>query len=98
MKWQNALKDYRLYLKIQRGLSKNSIDNYTLDVKQLVQYLEEHQIPDSPISITSEIVQQFIYELAKMANARTQSRTISGLRSFFNYLVFEDYRPDNPLE
>ena len=98
MKWQNALKDYQLYLNIERGLSKNSIDNYTLDVKKLVQYLEEHQIPDSPISITSEIVQQFIYELAKTANARTQSRTISGLRSFFNYLVFEDYRPDNPLE
>ena len=98
MKWQNALKDYQLYLKIERGLSKNSIDNYTLDVKKLVQYLEESQIPDTPISITSESVQQFIYELAKMANARTQSRTISGLRSFFNYLVFEDYRPDNPLE
>src|SRR5690606_33026202 len=98
MKWQNALKDYQLYLKIERGLSKNSIDNYTLDVKKLVHYLEERQIPDSPISITSETVQQFIYELAKTATARTQSRTISGLRSFFNYLVFEDYRQDNPLE
>src|SRR5690606_23155821 len=98
MKWQNALKDYQLYLNIERGLSKNSIDNYTLDVKKLVQYLEERQISDSPISITSEIVQQSIYALAKTANARTQSRTISALRSFFNYLVFEDYRPDNPLE
>jgi integrase/recombinase XerD len=98
MKWQNALKDYQLYLKIERGLSKNSIDNYTLDVKKLILYLEENQITESPISITSEIVQQFIYQLAKSANARSQSRIISGLRSFFSYLIFEDYREDNPLE
>ncbi|PKQ44113.1 site-specific tyrosine recombinase/integron integrase [Confluentibacter flavum] len=98
MKWQNALKNYQLYLKIERGLSKNSIDNYTLDIKKLMRYLEENQISESPISITSEIVQQFIYELAKQANARSQSRIISGLRSFFNYLIFEDYREDNPLE
>ena len=98
MKWENALKDYQLYLKIERGLSKNSIDNYTFDVKKLILYLEENQISHSPISITSEIVQQFIYELAKSANARSQSRIISGLRSFFSYLIFEDYRDDNPLE
>jgi len=98
MKWQNALKDYQLYLKIERGLSKNSIDNYTLDVKKLILYLDENQISLSPISITSETVQQFIYELAKIANARSQSRIISGLRSFFSYLIFEDYREDNPLE
>lgn len=98
MKWENALKDYQLYLKIERGLSKNSIDNYTFDVKKLILYLTENQIDLSPISITQEIIQQFIYELAKSANARSQSRTISGLRSFFSYLIFEDYREDNPLE
>ncbi len=98
MKWQNALKDYQLYLKIERGLSKNSIDNYALDVKKLILYLENNDIALSPISITSEVVQQFIYELAKKSNARSQSRIISGLRSFFSYLIFEDYREDNPLE
>ncbi|HKL34949.1 MAG TPA: tyrosine recombinase, partial [Salegentibacter sp.] len=43
-------------------------------------------------------VQQFIYEIAKEVNARSQSRIISGLRGFFNYLIFEDYRKDNPLD
>ena len=98
MKWQNALKDYQLYLKIERGLSKNSIDNYALDVKKLINFIEVNNISDSPINITSEIIQQFIYDIAKSVNARSQSRLISGLRSFFNYLVFEDYRKDNPLE
>lgn len=98
MKWQNALKDYQLYLKIERGLSKNSIDNYALDVKKLISFIESNHIDKSPINITSETIQQFIYEIAKTVNARSQSRLISGLRSFFNYLVFEDYRKDNPLE
>ncbi|WP_282136060.1 site-specific tyrosine recombinase XerD [Seonamhaeicola maritimus] len=98
MKWQHALKDYQLYLKIERGLSHNSIDNYSRDVKKLISYLEEHEISASPITISNEIIKQFIYEIAKEVNARSQSRIISGLRSFFSYLVFEDYRKDNPLE
>lgn len=98
MKWQNALKDYQLHLKIERGLSKNSIENYSLDIKKLINYLENNKINLSPIEISSEVIQQFIYELAKSTNARTQARTISGLRSFFTYLIFEDYRADNPLE
>lgn len=98
MKWRQALKDYQLYLKIERGLSQNSIDNYALDVKKLIFYLEENAISESPVLISSDIIQQFIYEIAKVVNPRSQSRIISGLRSFFNYLVFEDYRKNNPLE
>ena len=98
MKWQHALKDYQLYLKIERGLSKNSIDNYTLDVEKLIRFLEDKSINDSPITITTETIQHFIYETAKTVKTRSQSRLISGLRSFFNYLVFEDYIKINPLE
>jgi integrase/recombinase XerD len=98
MKWQNALKDYQLYLKIERGLSKNSIDNYALDVKKLIDYLETNNISVSPLNIVPEVIQQFIYDIAKIVNERTQSRIISGLRSFFSFLVFEDYRESNPLE
>lgn len=98
MKWENALKDYQLYLKIERGLSLNSIHNYALDIRKLINYLEHNKISVSPVEITSDTIQQFVYEIAKHVNARSQSRIISGLRSFFNYLVFEDYRKDNPLE
>ncbi len=98
MNWKNALKDYQLYLKIERGLSKNSIVNYTLDVEKLIHFLEDKNISDSPLSISTETIQQFVYETAKIVNARSQSRIISGLRSFFNYLVFEDYIKTNPLE
>lgn len=96
--WDTYIKDYQTYLKIERGLSKNSIENYTFDILRLCRYLEENQIEVSPIKITEDQVQQFIYEVSKEVNPRSQSRIISGLKSFFNYLIFEDYRNTNPLE
>ena len=98
MNWQQAIKDYQNYLKIERGLSPNSISNYTMDLQKLASYLDEQSIPDKPIGIDRETVQQFIYDIAKTVNPRTQARIISGLKGFFNYLVFEDYREDNPMD
>ncbi|QXP55426.1 site-specific tyrosine recombinase XerD [Cellulophaga sp. HaHa_2_95] len=98
MKWNNALRDYQNYLKIERGLSDNSINSYSLDLQKLLLFLEANKIVTSPIKIDKHIVQQFIYEISKDVNPRSQARIISGLKSFFNYLVFEDYRTDNPLE
>lgn len=98
MKWHQGLKDYQNYLRLERGLSQNSIINYSLDVKKLVRWLETNNIEVSPISISEETLQQFIYEIAKKVNPRSQSRLISGLKGFFNYLIFEDYRKTNPLE
>ncbi len=96
MKWQDALRDYQLYLKIERGLSLNSVENYSRDVHKLILFLEDNSIKVSPISISEETIQQFIYEISKNVNARSQSRIISGLRSFFDYLIFENYRSENP--
>lgn len=98
MKWQNLRIDYVNYLRLERGLSENSILNYSRDIKKLENWLTENEIDTSPKSISEEIVQQFIYEIARKVNPRSQSRLISGLRGFFNYLVFEDYRKDNPME
>jgi len=98
MKWNAIIKNFQSYLKIERGLSKNSIDNYVLDVEKLQHYLENNSINVSPIVIKEETIQEFIYESSKHINPRSQARLISGLKSFFNYLIFEDYRPDNPLE
>jgi len=98
MNWQQALTDYRHYLKIERGLSANTQQNYSLDIEKLISFLDTNQIADSPVHIRKETVQRFIYEVAKTMNPKSQARIISGLKSFFNYLVFEDYRKDNPLD
>ncbi|MFD2939888.1 site-specific tyrosine recombinase XerD [Flavobacterium notoginsengisoli] len=98
MNWSRYIKDYQSYLRIERGLSKNTIENYGFDIERLCLFLETNQIEVSPIKISEETLQQFIYAVAKEVNPRSQARIISGLKSFFNYLVFEDYRNDNPLE
>ncbi len=98
MNWKHTLQDYKHYLKLERGLSRNSIENYTLDVEKLMLFLEDNDYTISPVSIEKETIQEFIYSISKKVNARSQSRIISGLRSFFNYLVFEDYRQTNPLD
>ena len=98
MIWQQALTDYKHYLQIERGLSENSIANYSYDIKKLIKYLEEHSIIVSPVSIDNEIVKQFVYSISKSINPRSQARLISGLRNFFDYLIFEKYRDTNPLD
>jgi len=98
MSWSNYIKSFQSYLKIERGLSKNTIDNYTFDIEKLTSFLESNSITVSPITITEEDIQQFIYTVSKEINTRSQARLISGLKSFFMYLIFEDYRSDNPME
>ena len=98
MNWQNTIKEYKMYLKIERGLSKNTIDSYTKDLEKLCLFLKENNISISPIAIDTDIVKQFIYEVAKNLNPRSQARIISGLRSFFDYLIFEEYRNTNPTD
>ena len=92
MKWQQALKDYQSYLRIERGLSENSISNYALDINKLITWLDESSIQTTAIEIKPEVLQEFIYSIAKDINPRSQSRIISGLKGFFNYLIFENYR------
>ncbi len=98
MNWDNYIKKYQSYLKIERGLAQNTVDNYSFDIQRLCLFLTSKEIEVSPAKIDDQTIQQFIYEVSKEVNPRSQARIISGLKSFFLYLIFEDYRPDNPLE
>lgn len=98
MNWNSYIKSFQSYLKIERGLSKNTVANYTFDLERLSKFLLENNITISPEKISEETIQQFIYAVSKEVNARSQARIISGLKSFFTYLIFEDYRTDNPME
>ena len=98
MNWQSYIKSYQSYLKIERGLSKNTIDNYSFDIERLCAFLSQNDIQVSPLVIKEETLQQFIYGVSKEVNPRSQARIISGLKSFFSYLIFEDFRNENPLE
>ena len=87
-----------MYLKIERGLSESSIENYTQDVLGFEQFLINKNITKNPVNCDLSSVQTFIYETAKSLSPNTQARRLSGLRSFFDYMIFESYRASNPTD
>jgi integrase/recombinase XerD len=98
MKWNDSIIDYSHFLKIERGLSFHTIQNYLRDVKKLISFLEKEYKHSSPIEINEEVIQKFVYEIAKEISPRSQARIISGLRSYFDYIIFENYRESNPTD
>ena len=83
MNWHQALSDFQIYLKIERGLSNNSIENYSIDVKAFQNFLKTKKINQTPLNCNEETVKHFIYQTSKSLSAHTQARRIAGLRSFF---------------
>ena len=98
MTWKDALKDYQYFLKIERGLSANSISAYSQDILKLTKFLTEHELSYSPNNIHSDVIERFVYSSSKTVAPRSQARMISGLRNFFDFLIFEDYRQENPTD
>jgi len=96
--WAQAVLDYQMFLKIERGLSENSILNYGIDIKTFQGFLDSISSNEGPLDCSRETVQKFIYETAKVMSPHTQARRIAGLRSFFDYLIFESYRKTNPTD
>ena len=97
MDWNQAIKDYKSYLKIERGLSLNSIVSYENDIISLKNYILDNKIKESPIECTPDTVNSFIYKSSKKNSSRSQARKISGLKSFFKFLVFEGYLKSSPM-
>ena len=98
MNWDQALKDFKYYLKIERGLSENSVQAYGRDIQKFAEFQLDADSKLGPVTIKEEDVREFIYRTGPEISARSQARLISGLRSFFDYLIFEDYRSDNPVD
>ena len=63
MEWHKAVSDYRHYLRIERGLSDNTLINYTFDLEKLISYLLSNGICASPEKISQEHLQDIIYSI-----------------------------------
>ena len=98
MDWSLAIKNYSNYLKIERGLSVNSVNSYCSDVSKLATFLNQFKIDDDISTIAYETIKEFLYYSSKLISSRSQARLISSLKSFFNYLQFEGLRTNNPME
>jgi integrase/recombinase XerD len=96
--WEQALTDYTHYLRLERGLAGNSIASYRRDVQKLAAFLEKERKGVGPLNTQREDLEAFVHAVGETLKARSQARILSGLRGFFDYLVFEKYREDNPME
>lgn len=94
MDWQEAITEYRTYLRLEKNLSANTIEGYLRDISKIAGFTES-----TPIEISQNEVEEFLYRFAKENYApRSQARLISSLKSFFGYLQLEEWRDDNPAE
>jgi|TARA_B110000238_G_scaffold19519_1_gene19117 integrase/recombinase XerD len=94
MNWSDAINDFNDYLKIERGFSINSISSYKEDISKFNKFIDNSK---SPLEVSSDDIKEFLQKISKGMNSSSQSRIISGLRSFFEFLIFEKYISQNPL-
>ena len=99
MNWDNSIKNFKNYLRLERGLSINSIKSYEHDLLQFKKYINENKIHKYPYECTSETVKRYIYKnFSDKKSSRSQARCISSLKSFFNYLLFEGKIKISPID
>ena len=97
LSWKQAIKDFETYLRLEKSLSENSIAAYTDDVQKLEKYFSEKGIARMSPEVTYHDIKDFLlWYGGGNQNARTQSRMISGIRSFFRYLLIEEEIEENP--
>ncbi|WP_339867911.1 site-specific tyrosine recombinase XerD [uncultured Algoriphagus sp.] len=97
--WQNHIKQFRHYLKLERSLSENSIEAYTRDVEKLAAYSEVTFPEKSPLSLELEHLRRFVNDLAKLEiSDYTHARIISGIKAFYKYLMYEDRITEDPAQ
>ena len=91
------IKEYTQYLKLEKNLSPNTYDAYLTDLEKLLLYLDTSGI--DPLEVTLENLQHFMAGLHDVGiHPRSQARILSGVKSFFRFLVIADYRKDDPAE
>ena len=91
------IKNYMRYLKLGRNFSKNTLDAYYHDLNFLLEYADKNNLVLTEMKL--EDLENFSASLHdRGVSARSQARILSGIRSFYRYLVLDDYIKDDPTE
>ena len=99
MSWKSLIKGYENYLKIEKSLSSNTVDAYIRDINKMDGFFNTEDSKKKINSINHEDFQNYLAHLNELKiNARSQSRVISSMRSFFKYLMIEKIIDNNPSE
>ena len=97
MTWNEKINDFENFLRFERNFSENTLDAYLRDIKKLRDYSEFDLENTGPFEITYENIQEYLFQRSKKKfSERSQARWISSIKSFFKYLVEDEFRADNP--
>lgn len=97
MKWDDSIKGFEEYLRLEKGLSQNSVNAYINDVKKLVDFLKDDFKGVTPQKVKLNHLKGFLEWLnGNGVSPRTQARTISGIKSFYKYLLIEEKITSDP--
>lgn len=97
MDWDSSFEDFKNYLKLERGLSINSIKSYEYDLNLFKNFIVSNQISETPINCKPDTLKDYLYKNLSNKKSRSQARSISALKSYFNYLIFEGYIQKSPI-
>jgi len=88
MDWKRIIKEYGGFLKLEKGLSLNSIEAYLSDLTKLKQYLESAGLDIGPEELDREQLSSFLIWISELGlSARSQARILSGIKAFYRYLL-----------
>lgn len=97
MHWAEAISDFRNYLRIERSLSENSVEAYENDLTKLKHFFEASGKNIDPVNVTHADLQEFLIWVNELGmSARSQSRILSGIRTFYKYLLLDDLIDSDP--
>ena len=97
MTWNEAIENYANYLRFEKNASENTIEAYVSDLQKLQDFAEQNLMNITPITISYEYLQEFLYQVSKINySERTQARWISSIKGFFSFLLEDELREDNP--
>jgi len=97
--WQNEIKQFKIHLRLEKSLSSNSILAYTRDVIKLDNFLNDENNKKSITQVGARDIEGFLKALTELGvEATSQARILSGLKSFFNFLLLENFIQKDPTE
>ncbi len=101
MIWDSSIHNYKLYLRLEKSLSENSIEAYSHDIRKLEEFFVVTDQSVSPEQVTIDHLHEFVYWLnhqETIISERSQARIISGIKSFFSYLQIDNLIDADPTD
>ncbi|GHA72582.1 site-specific tyrosine recombinase XerD [Pontibacter akesuensis] len=99
MNWRISIKQFEEYLKLEKSLSRHSVEAYVRDVRKLIDFLDLKGMQVSPEEVSPAILREFLQWVNELGmTPHSQARTLSGIRAYYKFLIMEDMMQTDPTD